>query len=91
MSSLKKKENIYSAVTLLLFLSFNVRMGDECVPGDEESGVVMRGMAVILDILALLPRAKVVECCGSVKAHRGSFLFRVKNKHKLPNRHLHRD
>lgn len=30
------------------------------IPGDEERGVVVRGMAVILDVLALLPDAEVV-------------------------------
>lgn len=44
------------------------------VPGDEERRVVVRGMAVILDILALLPDAEVVKSRGSVEAHSRSFL-----------------
>lgn len=50
-------------------------MGDECVPGDEECGVVVRGMAVILDVLALLPDTEVVESRGSIEAHCGPLLF----------------
>lgn len=45
------------------------------VPGDEERGVVVRGMAVVLDVLALLPDAEVVKSRGSVEAHIRSFLF----------------
>lgn len=45
------------------------------VPGDEERGVVVRGMAVVLDVLALLPDAEVVERRRSVEAHRRPFLF----------------
>lgn len=45
------------------------------VPGDEERGVVVRGMAVVLDVLALLPDAEVVKSRGSVEAHSRSFLF----------------
>lgn len=44
-------------------------------PGDEERGVVVRGMAVVLDVLALLPDAEVVESRRSVEAHRRAFLF----------------
>lgn len=45
------------------------------VPGDEERGVVVGGMAVVLDVLALLPHAEVVESGGGVEAHRRAFLF----------------
>lgn len=45
------------------------------VPGDEERGVVVRGMAVVLDVLALLPDAEVVKSRGSVEAHIRSFLL----------------
>lgn len=45
------------------------------VPGDEERGVVVGGMAVVLDVLALLPDAEVVERGGGVEAHRRPFLF----------------
>lgn len=45
------------------------------VPGDEERGVVVGGMAVVLDILALLPDAEVVQSRGSVEAHGRSFLL----------------
>lgn len=49
------------------------------VPGDEECCVMVRGMAVILDVLALLPDTEVVESCGSIEAHCGSFLFWIKH------------
>lgn len=62
-----------------LGFAFKVRIGDERVPGDEECGVVVRGMAVILDVLALLPDTEVVEGRGSVEAHCGSFLFWMKH------------
>lgn len=45
------------------------------VPGDEQRGVVVGGMAVVLDILALLPDAEVVQSRGSVEAHGRSFLL----------------
>lgn len=45
------------------------------VPGDEERRVVVRGMAVVLDILALLPDAEVVKSRGSVEAHSRPFLL----------------
>lgn len=45
------------------------------VPGDEERGVVVGRMAVVLDVLALLPDAEVVEGGGGVEAHRRPFLF----------------
>lgn len=45
------------------------------VPGDEERGVVVGRMAVVLDVLALLPDAEVVESGGGVEAHRRPFLF----------------
>lgn len=45
------------------------------VPGDEQRGVVVGGMAVVLDILALLPDAEVVQSGGSVEAHGRSFLL----------------
>lgn len=45
------------------------------VPGDEKRGVVVRRMAVVLDVLALLPDTEVVESGGSVEVHCGSFLF----------------
>lgn len=45
------------------------------VPGDEERGVVVGGVAVVLDVLALLPDAEVVERGGGVEAHRRPFLF----------------
>lgn len=48
-----------------------------CVPGNEESSVMVGRMAVILDILALLPDAEVVQSGGSIEAHSGSFLFLV--------------
>lgn len=38
------------------------------------------GVAVILDILALLPGAEVVQSCGSIETHCRSFLFKVKQK-----------
>lgn len=53
-------------------------MGDECVPGDEECRVMVRGMAVILEVLGLLPHTEVVERRGGIEAHRGPFLFLVK-------------
>lgn len=45
-------------------------------PGDEEGRVVVRGMAVVLHILALLPDAEVVQSGGGVEAHSRSFLLR---------------
>lgn len=45
------------------------------LPGDEERGVVVGGVAVVLDVLALLPDAEVVESGGGVEAHRRAFLF----------------
>ena len=57
---------------------FKERVADRYVPRDEECGVMVRGMAVVLDILTLLPDTKVVESCGSIEAHCGPFLFRVK-------------
>lgn len=39
---------------------------------------MVRGMAVILDVLALLPHTEVVESGGSVEADSGPFLFRGK-------------
>lgn len=52
------------------------------VPGDEECSVMMRGMAVVLDILALLPDAEVVESCGSIEVHCGSFLIWMEHHDK---------
>lgn len=49
--------------------------GGRGVPGDEERGVVVGGMAVVLDVLALLPDAEVVESGGGVEAHRRAFLL----------------
>lgn len=57
--------------------AFKVRTGDKHVPCDKESCVMMRRVAVILDILALLPCAEVVERRGSVEAHCGSILLEV--------------
>lgn len=48
-------------------------------PGDEQCCVVVRGMAVVLDVLALLPDAEVVKSRGSVKAHSRSFLVMAKH------------
>lgn len=39
---------------------------------------MVRGMAVILDVLALLPHTEVVESGGSIEADSGPFLFRGK-------------
>lgn len=47
------------------------------VPGDEECSVVVRRMAVVLDILALLPDTEVVQSRGSVEAHSRPFLFKM--------------
>lgn len=49
-------------------------------PGDEQRRVVVRGVAVVLDVLSLLPHTEVVESRGSVEAHRGSFLPQEKQK-----------
>lgn len=51
-----------------------------CIPGDEKCCVMVRRMAVILDILALLPNAEVVESRGSIEAHCGPFLLGVKHQ-----------
>lgn len=51
------------------------------VPGDEQRGVVVGGMAVVLDILALLPDAEVVQSRGSVEAHGRSFLLITRHHH----------
>lgn len=45
------------------------------VPGDEEGGVMVRGVAVVLDVLLLLPGAEVVQSGGGVEAHGGAVLF----------------
>lgn len=50
------------------------------VPGDEERGVVVRGMAVVLHILALLPDAEVVKSGGGVEAHSRAFLFITRHR-----------
>lgn len=73
MSSLKAHkdthlQNMNTSKTIVLVLATRI-------PGDEKRGVVVRGMAVVLDILALLPHAEVVKSCGSVEAHSRSFLF----------------
>lgn len=49
--------------------------GGRGLPGDEERGVVVGGMAVVLDVSALLPDAEVVESGGGVEAHRRALLF----------------
>ena len=80
MSSLKyKKTQRCQPFFSFLYFPLKVRMGDECAPGDEECRVVVKGMAVVLDVLALLPHAEVVESRGSVEAHCGPFLFWVKH------------
>lgn len=93
MSSLKttKKYNTVTFSFKIIFReqvgsAFQVRIGDEHVPCNKESCVMVRGMAVILDILALLPGAEVVERCGSIKAHNRSFLFEVKHKWGVTNK-----
>lgn len=58
-----------------MLFAFIVRIGGKYVPGDEECSVMVRGMAVILDILALLPDAEVVESSGSIETHCGPFLL----------------
>ena len=40
---------------------------------------MVRGMAVILDVLGLLPDAEVVESGGSIKANCRPFLFGMKH------------
>lgn len=55
----------------------------ECAPGDEQCSVMVRGMAVVLHILALLPNAEVVEGRGSVEAHVGPFLLGEKHQWAL--------
>lgn len=40
---------------------------------------MVRGVVVILDVLALLPHTEVVQSRGSVEAHGGSFLFGTKH------------
>ncbi len=55
------------------------RMGVQCVPSDKECCVMVRGMAVILDILTLLPDTEVVKSRGSIEAHCRSFLFWMKH------------
>lgn len=45
---------------------------------------MVRGMAVVLDVLALLPDAEVVERRRSVEAHRRSFLFIGTQRARLP-------
>lgn len=47
---------------------------------------MVRGVTVILDILALLPGAEVVERCGSIEAHCRSFLFKDKDKCSVTNK-----
>lgn len=59
---------------------FIVRVGTECVPGDEESSVMVGGVAVVLDVLALLPHTEVVESSGSAETHCGPFLRWVKHQ-----------
>lgn len=39
---------------------------------------MVRGMAVVLEVLALLPDTEVVERRGGIEAHSGSFLFLAK-------------
>lgn len=39
---------------------------------------MVRGVAVILDVLALLPNTEVVESGCCIEAHCGSFLFWMK-------------
>lgn len=60
---------------LMCALNVNVM---SCSPGDEQRCVVVRGVTVILDVLSLLPHTEIVESCGSIEAHRGSFLPRKK-------------
>lgn len=50
------------------------------IPGYEERSVVVRRMAVVLDVVALLPDTEVVQSGGSVEAHSGTFLFWVKQQ-----------
>lgn len=64
----------FSAEELLLLLRA------ERVPGDEKCCVMVRGMGVVLDVLALLPHAEVVEGGGGVETHSGPFLFGVKRQ-----------
>lgn len=81
MSSLKTQTKTFSDLIRDLrnaALLFIATIGDGCIPGDEECCVMVRGMAVILDILALLPHTEVVESGGSVEADSGPFLFRGK-------------
>lgn len=59
-----------------------MRIGGEYVPGDKECSVIVRGMAVILDVLTLLPDAEVVESSGSIETHCGPFLLWVKHQWK---------
>lgn len=40
---------------------------------------MVRGVAVILDVLALLPDTEVVESRGSIEAHCGPFLLWMKH------------
>lgn len=56
---------------------------------------MVRGMAVVLDVLTLLPHTEVVESRGRIEAHRGSFLPQRKTKHqgcehKMVARHARR-
>lgn len=45
---------------------------------------MVRGVAVVLDVLALLPDAEVVERRRSVEAHRRPFLFTGTHRARLP-------
>lgn len=43
---------------------------------------MVRGMAVVLDVLTLLPHTEVVESRGRVETHCGSFLPQRETKHQ---------
>ena len=52
-------------------------------PGDEEGGVVVGRVAVVRNILGLLPHAEVVEGLGGVEVHRWALLRWREKKRKM--------